>query len=391
MSWRQLLCLLAWLGCPGLALAQFTFEPYASGDYEYNSNIAAVAPGDPANVLLGDPQRDDRIQRAIAGASLKYLWGRQSLTASAEGRRISYDHFTRLNHDEYLLGADLTWQLASLFDGKFDFRREQRMAALNARLSSDLALEEETQASGGLNLQINPEWRLETGYTNRDLDSPQIGLPDYGLRENAGDVAIKYQGAGSLTFGVTGTRLEGQYRGVPLSPSYQQTSLEGTLSYKRGEQPVLDSALGYTRRENPASLGGTVSGTTGMLRYTRQLTGKTTIFVGLERAVNSYVVAAATEFDSTASLKINWQATGKIGVGVAYAYTRSTFTGQTVANSTEGRADDYQASSLNIDYEMLRWLSLRPYASYQTRASNVNFYQYSGAVVGIQLRIQRPP
>jgi hypothetical protein len=208
MRSRRLTCLLAWLGCPGLALAHFSFEPYATGAYEYNSNIAAVAPGDPANVLLGDPQRDDRIQSTTAGATARYMWSRQTFTASAEGRRFSYDHFSRLDHDEYLLDADLAWHLASLFDGKLDVRREQRMAALNARLSSDLALEEETLATGGLNLQINPEWRLETGLSNRDLDSPQVVLPAYGLRENAGDVAIKYQGAANLTFGM-GKRVDG--------------------------------------------------------------------------------------------------------------------------------------------------------------------------------------
>ena len=384
MSPRRLICLLAWLGFPGLAPAQLTFEPYADGAYEYNSNIAAVAPGDPANVLLGDPQRDDRIEHETAGATAKYLWSRQTFTAIAEGRHFSYDHFTRLDHDEYLLDADLAWQLASLFDGKLDVRREQRMAALNTRLSSDLALEKETLATGDLSLQIDPEWRVESEFSNRDLDSPQIGLPAYGLRENAGDAAIKYLGTANLTFGVTGRRVDGQYRGVPQSPSYQQSSLEGTLSYKRGEQTHFDSALGYTRRENPASLGGTVSGTTGLLSYTRKLTGKTSLFIGYERAVNSYVVAAATEFDSTANLKVDWQATGKIDVNLTYAYTRSTFTGQTVPNSSIARADDYQASSLNIDYEALRWLSLRPYLSYQTRASNVKFYQYSGAVVGIR-------
>jgi hypothetical protein len=176
-----------------------------------------------------------------------------------------------------------------------------------------------------------------------------------------------------------------------MSSSYRESSFEGTLDYKQGDRTLFNSALGYTRRENPVSLGGTVSGTTGLLGYTRKLTGKTTIFVGVERAVNSYVVAAATEVDFTAKVKIDWQATGKIAVSATYAYTRSSFTGQLVPLTAIERADDYQASSLNIEYAMLRWLSLRPYASYQTRASNFNFYQYNGAVIGIQLRIQRYP
>ncbi|HLQ14063.1 MAG TPA: outer membrane beta-barrel protein [Steroidobacteraceae bacterium] len=389
MSRQQWICFLALLSLPGLALAQLTFEPYASGGYEYNSNIAAVAPGDPGNVLLGNPQRDDRLRRGIVGATAKYLWSRQTFSATAEGRRSSYEHFSRLDHDEYLLNADLLWQATSLFDGRLDYRREQRMAALNARLSSELAVERETQAAGELNLRISPDWRLESGLHDRDLDSPQLGLPDYGLRETGGDLALKYQGLASLSFGIAGHRLNGQYRGVALAPSYRQSGVEGTLTYKKSEQSVLDSALGYTRRENPASLGGTVSGTTGMLNYTRKLTGKTSMIVGVARAVNSYVINGATEFDSTATLKIDWAATGKIDVNLGYGYTDSTFTGQTVPLSTVERADKYQASTLNIDYAALRWLQVRTYAGYQARTSNIDVYQYNGAVVGVEVKLQR--
>ena len=372
------------------AQAQLAVQPYASGDYEYNSNIAAVAPGDPANVLQGDAHRDDQIKVGAAGATVKYQWSQQILSAAAEGRRYSYSHFARLDHDEFLVSAKLDWKLATAVDGKFGVSREQRMADLKARLSSALVLETERDADASVNFHIGPDWRVETGAKQRDLDSPQPGFPTYGLKETTGDAALKFAGPAAWTFGIAAERIKGDYRGGTLAPSYRQTSFDGTASYGTGEPTLLKAAVGYTRRENPAVNAADITATTGLLSYARKLTGKTSVFLSYERAVNSYVITAASEVDSIVTLKADWEATTKISVLLGYTRTGSSFTGETVPFTNQARADQYQATDLNINYAMRRWLSIGPYAMYQTRTSNISFFQYNGAVVGVRLRIQRP-
>ena len=378
--------LLLW---PLPARAQLNLQPYATGTYEYNSNIAAVAPGDPAGVLAGDPHRDDRIKRAAAGVTAKYQWSQQVLSASAEGRHYAYDHFSRLDHDEYLLSAKLDWKLATSVDGKVDVSRERRMADLKARLTSALVLETESDAAGSVNFHIGPDWRLETGAKRRDLDSPQPGFPGYGLRETTGDAAIKYAGPADWTFGVASERVTGDYHGGALAPSYRQTSYDGTASYGTGEPTLLKAAIGYTKRENPALNAAGISATTGLVSYGRKLTGKTSVSLGYQRAVNSYVIAAASEVDSTVTLKADWEATTKISVLLGYTKTGSSFTGETVPFSNVARSDQYQATNLDINYAIRRWLSIGSYAMYQTRSSNITFFGYNGAVVGVQVKLQR--
>jgi hypothetical protein len=375
----------------GVARAgELKLQPFAIGTYEYNSNIAAVAPGDPAGILQGDPQRDDRIKRGAAGLSARYAWSRQVLTLRAEGRRYSYDHFSRLDHDESLLSADLDWQLASALDGTLAVSRERRMADLKMRLSSALVLETERDASGTLNFHLSPDWRIETGARQRDLDSPQPGFPDYGLRETVGDLALKYMGLTSWSFGLAGERLAGDYHGGTLAPNYQQTSINGTASYGDGEPTLLKAALGYTRRSNPAVNTPDLSATTGLLSYARKLTGKTSVLVSYQRAVNSYVITAASEIDSTATLKVDWEATRKLSVVLGYTHVGSTFSGETVPLTSTPRSDQYAATSLDIGYAITRWVTISPYGLYQARTSNVSFFQYNGALVGIRVQVQRP-
>ena len=385
-----LACVLALGLCSLPAQAQLSVQPFATGDYQYNSNIAAVAPGDPANVLRGDAHRDDQIKRGVAGATVKYRWRHQLLSAAAEGRRYDYNYFSRLNHDEYLLSANLDWQLATAVDGKLGVSREQRMADLKARLSSFLVLETERDADASVNFHIGPDWRVETGAKQRDLDSPQPGLPAYGLKETTGDAALKYASPAAWTIGIAAERVKGDYRGGALAQSYRQTGFDGTASYGTGEPTLLKAALGYTKRENPAVNAADITATTGLLSYARKLTGKTSVFLSYERAVNSYVITAASEIDSIVTVKADWEATTKISVLLGYTRTGSSFTGETIPFTNQARADQYQAADLNINYALRRWLSISPYAMYQTRTSNVAYFQYNGAAVGVRLRIQRP-
>jgi hypothetical protein len=264
------------------------------------------------------------------------------------------------------------------------------MADLRARLSSELVLETESNAIGDFNIHIGPEWRLESGARRRVLESPLPGHPDYGLREATGDLALKYLGPGSWIFGLAGERVSGDYVGGTQAPSYRQTSIEGTASNGDGEPTQLKASLGHTTRNNPAANAADLAAMTGLLSYKRKLTGKTSVLASYQRAVNSYVITAASEVDSTVTLKADWEATRKLSVGLGYTHTGSTFTGEYVPATNVARSDQYAATGLDVGYAITRWVTISTYGLYQTRTSNVPYFQYNGAVVGMRLRVQRP-
>src|SRR5258708_17052111 len=188
-----------------MAQAGSVFLPYASEQYEHNSNVFAL-PNSAAAAAAnkGDPTLGDSDLRTIAGFEEDYLWDRQRLYGTYEGRYFKYDHFDQLSHFEYLAKLGLDWKLLSSLDGSFNGSQERFMAPFaNRDTQTALAINLERHAIGKFNFRIAPEWRLETSVDYRDLDAPVQGFPNYGLTETTGLAALKYIGFANLTYGIS--------------------------------------------------------------------------------------------------------------------------------------------------------------------------------------------
>jgi hypothetical protein len=372
-----------------LAFAELTVHPYATLVEEHNNNVFDVPIGDPANVLGGDPTRADTVRRVLAGATVDYQLSRQKLTFDVEGRRFDYNHFAGLNHNEYLARGEWAWRVTSTLDGTLGASKEQRIVDFADRLSAFKAIENESKLYGTFNVRLTPAWRLETGLLSRDLKSPLVGFPDFGLRETAIRSAAKYNNSAQLVFGLSVTHDYGQFHGAPNVPSFNQNIVEALAEYSIGESSKFNAALGRTRRKDNTTDSATQA-TTGALGYRRDLTGKTQINLQLQRAVNSYVALAGSELDSGGTFTVVWKPTFKLTFSASYAYTNSKFDAQISPQTGAARSDKLRSVNFDLDYEALRWLAIEPYVRLQKRDSNITVWQFSGTVAGVQLRLKRP-
>jgi hypothetical protein len=373
------------------AHGQTTFLPYASTQYEHNNNVFYLPNSSAAVSNNGDPTLGDSDLRTVAGTDLNFLWGRQRFYSTLEGRYIDYDHFSYLNHSEYLAKAGLDWKLLTAFDGTFLGSIERVMQPFAQRnTQTELAINLDRNVIGKVNFRITPEWRLETSVAYHDLDSPIQDFPEYGLTETTSHVAIKYLGFSNLTYGVSADYLDGEYRNAPTPGTYYQTNLDLTMTYAASGLSSFNGAVGHTQRDQGQGQGN-ISALTGDLGYTRRLTGKTSLHVDLTRAVNSYIGAGGSEIDSTASLQLNYQPTFKTGMTFGYQYTWSKFEAQTVPGSDiVGRKDRLPGATFKLNYQALRWLLIQPYATYQRRSSNEEDFNFSSTIIGIQILAKRP-
>ncbi len=370
---------------PGAALGQATFNPYVSAQVEHDSNVFRVPDSQTATQFYGGPTLADTDFRYIAGATGTYLWSLQKLSGTIEGRHITYDHFTFLDHSEYLANLQLDWKVASLLDGIVQARQEHLAAYFADRQSPTLEVDTDRNIVGKLNLKFRTDWRLETGVNFHTYESPLQFYPDFTEHETGTHLGVSYLGIANLTYGVGVDHISGNFtHAVGVGP-YTQTSAEARMTYVITGLTTFNGALGYTRRNQSAdeSSLGTV---TGLLKYQRQLTGKTLLTAQLQRAVYSYAASAGSEIDSTASLAADWQATYKLGVGLKFAYTRSTYVGSAIPGAVvNGRTDTSPAESLNVTYQALRNLQVKGYFNAQSRHSNVFLDRYDDNTVGIQV------
>jgi hypothetical protein len=381
--------LMPMLAGSGAASAQRLFDPYAGVLVENNSNLFAVAPESPVLDPHGVPRLSDTVSTYRAGADFNYPFDLQRAYAMLEARHVNYERFTNLDHSEYLIDLGLSWRLTSRFDGILDAKREKKIIAFADADLTQLEIQTDQVVKGSFNVAVTPEWRLETQASAHTLDYPIAESPDFRLQEGLEGLGIKYVGIANLAYGIEATHVDGNYEGVAGASDYKQNTYQLAAKYSLRSVTRFDAAIGYTERSIQGS-SSSVSGVTGLFGYDRQLTGKTSVDVRLQRAVNTYYTAGSSEIDTSGTVGIRWQATPKIGLELSYQRVRSEFEGQTLQDAlTLGRKDNASNGSLEVRYQPLRWLLIRPYVRRQVRESNFEQFTYNDTQVGIELTARR--
>ncbi len=373
------------------ALAQLVADPYVDEHVEHDSNVFR-APNSQANILaFGDPTLADSDVRSVAGINGSYLAGDQKLTFQAEGRRFDYEHFTTLDHNEYLLDTALKWKLTSLLDGSIEARQESAMAPFGLGNSPYLTIDVDSKATAKINLNVNTDWRLEGSVYDHVLKAPLEFYPNYSYpnfvdREIGSHIGILNTGHSNLTFGFGLDRIDGTFENAPGAGPYTQNTAALTGSYIVSGLTTLNAAVGYTVRAQPADEGN-VAAMTGSIGFSRQLTGKTSVNVQLVRAVNSYIAAAGAEIDTSVTAGVVWQATYKINLAINGGYMRSAFIGQAITGSSaNSRVDTIPTESMDINYQVFRRVKLHAYVNKQARTSDVYLFNFSDTIYGIEAK-----
>jgi hypothetical protein len=368
-------------------LATVTFDPSVDAGYQYISNVFDLESGFPIPGT-NDFQKSDSLYTYGAGLVVNDTFAQQKLYLKLSDTEYKYDHFSELNHNEYAIDGGLDWKLGHLFDGEVDVQRNHQMVAFTNTNNADFELLTEQRESGLLGFNFTPDWRLEGSGYYRTMDQSFAQEPALTLTETQEQVALKYVALAGLTSGVSAAYYNGDYSGpgALTNPNYHQTTAQLVATYVPTGRSTFNGALGYSDRSSGTSIN-TITGVTGTFDYKNQLTGKTSVDLQLSRLINNYIADLGSEIDTIAALNVNWQATYKIGVVLNYSYTYRQLPGQGDAPLGSDRLDHLQLVSLNVDYEPLDWLSLKPFVTYQLRGSNYVGANFNATVVGVNFTI----
>lgn len=382
----MLLCLLGAATAAGSAMADGFLTPYAAEDVEHNSNVFDLPSNGPQPVGKNGPTLADTFFETRAGVEGQYLLGQDRFFGTAEFRHFIYDNFTALDHNEDLLDGGLKWKAGNAVDGQFEYKHEERMVQFqDLEAATQLIQETENTATGSVNVNVTPEWRVESKLQDHYLDSPRVDIPGLSLHEESITEGLKYLRVANLAAGFQASYLEGQYNHDPLAldPYYHQITGGFAATYKVSGLTNFDGTVGYTHRTDPTNAG--LSGVTGELGYQHSLSAKTSVNLTLRRALNSYLTTGGNEIDTSAGATVNYQLTYKMLLRAGYTYTDSKFPGSPFGAITIDRVDHYEIANVDLTYQFLHWLSIRPYARYQSRRSNEDIYTFQGSIVGVEL------
>jgi len=362
---------------PWPCLATVTVAASGTARYEYDSNVFDLQNGFPVPGT-SDIQKSDTLYTYGAAVDVNYLWDRQQLFATLSDNEFRYDRFTELNHNEYILDGGLNWKLGSLLSGTLEEQRNRTMISFSNVENSQFGLQTEQRESGKIDFAFLPDWRIEGRGAYRTVDQVFLDLPNVDLNETSGILELDYIGRAGLTAGLSGGYTDGNYTGptAALNPSYRQTTVALTGIFEPTGRSKINGALGYSDRTSTSAIN-TISGFTGELDYKNQLTGKTSVQAQISRAI------ASSEIDTTAATSVHWQATYKLGVVAGYTWTNRDLPGQGDAPLGSNRDDHLQYATITLDYEVLRWLSIKPYMNYQTRKSDYIGANFNASIVGV--------
>ena len=386
-------CTLGALASPGTARAALELVPYGSAQYEHHSNIFEVSSEEEALEQNGDSERSDNVLRLAAGLDLSWMPGQQELRLKGEARRLQYDRNGDLDHNEHTVSAAFDWKAGSTVDGTLEYEQDRRVASFADLDTSELSVQTERNAHALLGVGVTPTWRVETAANYHESELPLDDAPEFKLEETSGTLAINYLGVSKLSAGLLGEYLEGEYTGSDDARSFDETSLQLTADYAVTGLSSFNLKLGVTERQeerdDALAEEGTededVSGFTGSLGYNRTLSGKTSFGAQIFRRVDSYVAGANALVDTGLQASLNWQPTARLSVGARAGWTRSEFeNGSDTAQA--GREDDLTTASLELSYQALRWLALRPFVEYRDRSSNIEDESFDSTVVGAEMR-----
>jgi len=390
-----------WLGAavfglplPATVLAETHFVPYVGTQFEYNSNVFSLSSPEQAVTANGDSDRSDTIKRYMAGATASYLWGRQQIDAAIDGSIFDYTRFDKLDHKEYGLDGGYSWKLLDNMDGSLHYKQTGTMTPFADVGGTQFELQTQHTGDGTFNINVLPEWRLETGADITQTKSPRIGAPNYEARDTSGRLATLYLGFSGITAGIRAQYDFNQFRGADTAaqgaePQYHQETIDLTLNSKIDGLSNFASDFGYTQRRSDGPTADTVSGVNGNLEYVRMFSVKTRFEINLYRRVTATNVAGSfTSIDTGFSTSLTWLPTPKITTSVIYTFENDKFQSlndPTIA-STPDRKDSFQDTRGTLDYQILRWLIINTYVEYQDRQSNFEIDGYNTIITGIGLR-----
>jgi exopolysaccharide biosynthesis operon protein EpsL len=339
------------------------FQLRAAAGVEHNSNV----------LLTPTQEQSDDVGVLSVGVKAERDYGLQHFRADVEAARYRYRTHTDLDYSTLNYTAAWDWKFTPALHGVLSAERRQfRDIADNVPGFSQIGRRtDRSELLEGI-YDIDGVWRALAGLSHTSSSTTVPVSWDASPTIRSALVGGGYEWASGSSLFARFRRGDGTYQ-APVLPTtavdFRENEAEALLKWALTGKTSLDARLGYLRRTHPDAAARDFSGPVGSATVNWQATGKTRVMAGVARYLGAagIDVGGHVEADRFFIAPV-WKATAHTAVNVRYERTTRHWRDVPLGTQQSGRRDVIQASSIGIDWEPRRVVTL----SASVRGERVN-------------------
>ncbi len=355
-------------------------NPYYTGlslSRGHESNVLQLADGvDPAPGF----ERADDVTATSLLAGFDQRISRQRVYGSLALRSYRYANNTALDNLAYSANAGIDWATVGRVSGSLRVNGDRSLSLYDEQLGvlSGKNLVTSKAVNGSVSVGMVTTYSLELSGGHRNvgysLDNPVVRSREF--RQDNGSLGLRWRpsGVGSVTLSLSSTR--GVYprfsttaTGEDLADRFKRTSVDLALSMQPTGASSLDARISNGRTRFDLNQERNFAGTTGIVSWSWQATGKlkTNLFVTRETGQDSYAVLqfgflpATLDYSrviSALGLKLEHDLSAKVALTASYGVYRRSLVATTLGPIPQApRAGRDSTGNLELGARWAPWRS----------------------------------
>lgn len=332
--------------------------------------------------------------------------GRQHLTLDGSLQNNRYSTNRDLNNRSHSVRGALNWQTIGNLSGVLSAKSTRSLADFNIGNGVDanfrqknVETNDEYQAIARLG--VATRYTLEGGWTHRKRDFTAAQYSRFVYNQDSGSLGLYATPAGNVRLGLVGRHTKGNNPRYPIAflgrdpttleplfahapNDYTRDDIDFTTRWSTGGNSTLNTRISRSRSKNSLNLLRDFSGTTGLVGWSWQPTGKLQLGMQYARDTGQETAVQAADLNrvyTSWQLSGNYALTGKVSVSAKASVNNTRRNGESVAVVSDS-LDDTKLYNIGVRWAISRGFNLSCQYDRASRDSSIAQYVYTASSYG---------
>jgi exopolysaccharide biosynthesis operon protein EpsL len=362
-----------------------------------DSNIYRLPANTNFDALIGRPNAADRIGVTSVGLSYNKSYSLQRVELDLSLVDYKYQNFNKLNFTARNYDAAWRWALTPRLRGDLTSNRKETLNSFTDFLGANFANRSNQRVEKNTNFNTDYElsgaWHLLAGVAQRKyltrstltaVDTLYIG-DDYTSTSTRAGLRYDFSSGSALTYRLQNTQGQNlNANGLIISNQFTQTDNELRLSWVLSGKSTVDLSSAFINRHHDQFAQRDYSGVNAGVNLKWNMTGKSALTAGWTRNLTS-AQSVNSNYVQSDRLSIGpvWQLSPKTMVRLSYAQTRDNYLGAPGLVQLPQRSDNTTSTTLALDWQPNRGLTLSTSLQSARRNSNLDVYDFTSNMATI--------